>query len=169
MPSKEESNRLLVRLTRIASEVNDAERDETRSNERYLQLLNHIDVTPYKKTAAWPGKSYLLVGNSFNMDVSLQEPVDKTRRAACIAVLISRGAGRRNCVSIAEALADEGFTSNLSRFEKQWLTRLPETSLIGPAYDDKGNLIAQAFAVWRKEFANQRENEKQLVGAGKRR
>ncbi|MCC7529268.1 MAG: hypothetical protein IT342_12165 [Candidatus Melainabacteria bacterium] len=165
MPSKEESDRLLVKLKRIASEVNDGERDETRSSERYQQLLNHIDVTPYKKTAAWPGKSYLLVGNSFNTDISFQETVETTRRAACIAVLVSRGAGRRNCVSLAEALSDEGFTSILSRFEKQWLVRLPETALIGPAYDEKGNLISQAFAVWRKEFAESKR-EKHLVGTG---
>lgn len=159
MPSKEESNRLLVRLTRIASEVSDAE--EQRAHERYQQLLNHIDITPYKKTAAWPGKSYLLVGNSF--DISLQEPMEKTRRAACIALLVSRHSNNRNCASLGEALCDEGFASILSRFENQWLRKMPLTSMIGPAYDEKGNLIPQAFAVWRKEFANQ-HREKQLVG-----
>lgn len=164
MPSKEESKRLLVRLTRIASEVNETE--QARADERYQQLLNHIDITPYKKTAAWPGKSYLLVGNSFNTDSSFQSPVETTRRAACIAVLVSKGSGNRNCVSVHDALDDEGFISVLSRFEKQWLYKLPDTTLIGPAYDDKGRLIAQAFAVWRKEFATQREKEKQLVGAG---
>jgi hypothetical protein len=38
--------------------------------------------------------------------------------------------------------------------------------LIGPAYDNNGNLIARAFAVWRKESAPEREQEKQLVAAG---
>lgn len=165
MPSHEESKRLLVRLTRIASEINSDE--QARSDERYMQLMNHIDVTPYKKTAAWPGKSYLLVGNSFNTEVTFRGAQETTRRAACIAVAVRRGAGRRNCVTLEEALADDGFTSVLSRFEKQWLAKLPETTLIGPAYDEKGNLIAQAFAVWRKEFVTEREKEKQLVGSGR--
>ena len=167
MPSNEESNRLLVRLSCIASEVNDAEAQ--RAHERYQQLLNHIDITPYKKTAAWPGKSYLLVGNSFNMDISIQAPVEETRRAACIALLVSRNSENRNCASLGEALCDEGFASILSRFEKQWLAKMPLTSQIGPAYDDKGKLIPQAFAVWRKEFATDRDREKQLVAAGKAR
>ncbi len=165
MPSKEDSNRLLVKLTRIASD-ND-EREEARSNERYQQLLNHIDITPYKKTAAWPGKSFLLVGNSFNTDASFQKTKEKRRRSGCIAVLVSKGTGNRNCVSLRDALQDEGFTSVLSRFEKQWLAKLPETTLIGPAYNDKGKLIPHAFAVWRKEFTTVAEKEKQLVGAGK--
>ena len=165
MPSQEESNRLLVRLTRIAAEVDDAEVE--RAIERYQQLLNHIDITPYKKTAAWPGKSYLLVGNSFNVDISLQEPLEKPRRAACIALLVSRNSENRNCASLGEALCDEGFASILSRFENQWLRKMPLTSMIGPAYDHKGNLIPQAFAVWRKEFETDREREKQLVSAGK--
>jgi len=165
MPSKEEPKRLLVKLTRIADEAYDAE-CKKRMDERYEQLLNHIDITPYMKTAAWPGKSYLLVGNSFNTDVTFKR-ADKTRRAACIAVLVSKGAGRRNCVSLGEALADEGFATVLSRFEKQWLAKLPENTLIGPAYNERGKLIPQAFAVWRKESAGTREKEKQLVGTGK--
>ena len=166
MPSREESKRLIVRLARIASEVDDAEQ-QRRMDERYRQLLNHIDVTPYKKTAAWPGKSYLLVGNSFNTDVTFQKSREKTRRAACIAVVINRGADRRNCVSLGEALGDERFASVLSRFEKQWVEKLPETTLIGPAYNEKGKLIPQAFAVWRKEVATVKEKEKQLVGAAR--
>ncbi|MCC6978349.1 MAG: hypothetical protein IT343_08510 [Candidatus Melainabacteria bacterium] len=166
MPSKEESKRLIVRLARIASEADEAER-ERRMDERYDQLLNHIDVTPYKKTAAWPGKSYLLIGSSFNTDATFKKPREKTRRAACIALLINKGADRRNCVSLAEALSDEGFTSVLSRFEKQWLAKLQDTTLIGPAYNEKGKLIPQAFAVWRKEIATAREKDKQLVAAGR--
>lgn len=164
MPSKEESKRLIVRLARIASEADEAEQ-QRRMDERYRQLLNHIDITPYKKTAAWPGKSYLLVGNSYNTDKTFQKSREKTRRAACIALLINKGADRRNCVSLEEALLDEGFASVLSRFEKQWLAKLPETTLIGPAYNDKGKLIPQAFAVWRKEFVTAREKDRQLVGA----
>ncbi|HIA53282.1 MAG TPA: hypothetical protein EYN91_14535 [Candidatus Melainabacteria bacterium] len=164
MPSKEDSDRLLVKLTRIAAE-ND-EREEARARERYTQLLNHIDVTPYKKTAAWPGKSYLLVGNSYNMDFSFQEPVERTRRATCIALLFRNGERDRNWIPLAEALQDVGFASVLSRFEREWLSRMPETAMIGPAYDNNGNLIARAFAVWRKESATEREREKQLVTAG---
>lgn len=167
MPSKEDSNRLLVKLTRIASDNN--QREEARSNERYQQLLNHIDITPYKKTAAWPGKSFLLVGNSFNTDPNSQTQKQRRRRSGCIAVLVSRGTGNRNCVSLADALRDEEFMSVLSRFERQWLAKLPDTTLIGPAYDDKGKLIPQAFAVWRKEFATARENDRQLVASGKNR
>lgn len=164
MPSKEDSNRLLVKLTRIADE-ND-EREEARARERYTQLLNHIDVTPYKKTDAWPGKSYLLVGNSYNMDLSYQEPTERSRRASCIALLLNTREGRRNCIPVADALSDVGFTSVLSRFEREWLSRMPDTALIGPAYDNQGNLIPRAFAVWRREMATEREREKQLVATG---
>ncbi|HNB23254.1 MAG TPA: hypothetical protein PKZ32_12565 [Candidatus Melainabacteria bacterium] len=164
MPAKEDSNRLLVKLTRIAAE-ND-EREEARARERYNQLLNHIDITPYKRTSAWPGKNYLLVGNSYNTDLSFQEPVERTRRAANIAGLFGNGETRRNWIPLAEALEDVGFASVLSRFEREWLLRMPETAVVGPAYDNNGNLIARAFAVWRREFAGEREREKQLVTAG---
>ncbi len=166
MPSKDESKRLLVTLTRIASEADEAD-GKRRMDERYKQLLNHIDITPFKETSAWPGKSFLLVGNSFNTDPSLQTTKEKRRRSGCIAVLVKKGKENRNCVRLAEALGDEGFVSVLSRFEKQWLAKLPDTTLIGPAYNDKGKLIAHAFAVWRKEFATANEKEKQLVTAGK--
>lgn len=164
MPSKEDSNRLLVKLTRIADE-ND-ERLEARARERYTQLLNHIDVSAYKKANAWPGKTYLLVGNSYNMDLSFQDQVERTRRTSCIALLFNTGDGKRNCVPLREALSDVGFTSVLSRFEREWLCRMHDSALIGPAYDNNGNLIARAFAVWRRETVPDLEREKQLVAAG---
>ncbi|HEY9787675.1 MAG TPA: hypothetical protein V6D17_19965, partial [Candidatus Obscuribacterales bacterium] len=73
----------------------------------------------------------------------------------------------RRCVSVREALQDKDFVSVLSRFEHDWLTRLPATTLIGPAYDSNGRILSHSFAVWRKEAHLETTNKRVLV-AGSR-
>lgn len=151
MQKHQEINRLLLQLSRITDDFDEG--TAYRNIERRRETLrNHIDLTPYRHTRAWPGHSYILIGNSFNAEVRVNDPTHYVRRAACISLLLEQGKNYRYCVPVHDALQNEGFVSVLSRFERDWLVRLPDTSLIGPAYDEKGKLIAQAFAVWKKEM-----------------
>lgn len=148
MHKHQEVNRLLVKLSRVTEE---GEGPSQHDQERYAKLLRQIDLTSHMENASWPGRSYILVGNSFNVEPTLKNL--KMKRAACIALMLQQGRHNRNCVPVREALEDQGFVEVLSRFERDWLRRIPETSLLSAAYDLDGSLIAQAFAVWRKELA----------------
>jgi hypothetical protein len=53
-------------------------------------------------------------------------------------------------LTLRDALANERFVATLSRFEADWLKREPDSTLIGPAYDEQGNLLSESFAVWRR-------------------
>ena len=127
---------------------------EHRPRRSVQELLSGVNLAPYKTHKAWPGRKYLLLGNSYNVDSGIYATNNEARRAACIAVVLERGRDNRNCVSVEDALEYEGFVESLSRFERDWLRRQPASTLIGPAYDDGGNLITGAFAVWRREEAS---------------
>ncbi|HEY9787920.1 MAG TPA: hypothetical protein V6D17_21205, partial [Candidatus Obscuribacterales bacterium] len=66
MHKNEDAEKLLIKLTRVAYDVRN-EGAEPRE-ERNLKLLSQIDIKPYVEAAAWPGRSYLLIGNSCNLE-----------------------------------------------------------------------------------------------------
>ncbi|MFA6212131.1 MAG: hypothetical protein WCT03_03560 [Candidatus Obscuribacterales bacterium] len=114
-------------------------------------LHRRLDLAPYKSSQAWPGKPFLLVGNSYNTEKRVRGSAQK--RASAIAALLqdSHGTyGKKHCLTLKDALANQRFVDTLSRFEADWLRREPATTLIGPAYDDEGNLLKDSFAVWRR-------------------
>ncbi len=114
-------------------------------------LQRRLDLAPYKSSQAWPGKTFLLVGNSYNAEKRARGSAKK--RAAAIAAMLeeSHGVhGKRHCLTLRDALANERFVATLSRFEADWLKREPDSTLIGPAYDEQGNLLSESFAVWRR-------------------
>ncbi len=107
-------------------------------------------LSPYKANQAWPGRKYELIGNSFNLDSRIIDTISDTRRSACIAVVLTRGEGNRKCLSVEDAFTYKGFLECLSRFEYDWLSKQPPSTLIGPAYDSYGELLPESFAVWRR-------------------
>lgn len=116
------------------------------------QLLREgMNLSPYKNNQAWPGRTYILVGNSFNLDKNVVATTSDTKRSATIAMVLEKGRNNRKCVSIEDAFAVEGFSECLSRFEFDWLKKQPPSTLIGPAFDQNGKHIPLSFAVWRRE------------------
>ncbi len=130
-------------------------------------LKRYIDLTAYKEHQGWPGRGYLLVGNSYNVERKVTDKTQKTKRNGSIAMLLEQGKGNRHCVTVEEALYHAGFVESLSRFEFDWLRREPSSSLIGPAYDEYGKLVPGSFAVWRVDvvYAQNQHHTKELVGA----
>ena len=61
-------------------------------------------LRPYKQNHAWPGRTYRLVGNSYNVEVKIVDTASDTKRSACIAMVLEKGRNNRNCVSVADAL-----------------------------------------------------------------
>jgi hypothetical protein len=111
-----------------------------------------IDVTPYKQALVWPGHNYCLMGNSFNIELGdASSPENIVRGIAIKSILSSTGSGIA-CLSVREALSRQEFLKVLSRFERDWLTRLRPDSLIGPAFNERGDLLHEAFSVWRRDF-----------------
>jgi len=114
-------------------------------------LYTRDNLKPFKNNQAWPGRNYILVGNSYNVEKRIIDTNGATRRTACIAVVLERGRANRKCVSIEEALKVPGFVECLSRFEYEWLKKQPPSTLLGPAFNDAGELVKESFAVWRRE------------------
>lgn len=114
---------------------------------------SEINLCSYKVNQSWPGRAYLLVGNSHNPEKKIQSVRQSRRRAACIALMLEHGRNNRNCLSVQDALQMDGFRECLSRFEFDWLRREAASTLLGPAYNERGELLPQCFAVWRREEA----------------
>jgi hypothetical protein len=130
-------------------------------------LQRYIDLAPYKEHQAWPGRGYLLVGNSYNTEGKVKVKTKSTKRSGSIALLLEQGKDNRHTVGVEVALCHAGFVESLSRFEFDWLRREPPSSLIGQAYDEQGKLLPQSFAVWRVDVVQTKvgPKPKQLVGA----
>ncbi|PWT94879.1 MAG: hypothetical protein C5B53_12205 [Candidatus Melainabacteria bacterium] len=112
-----------------------------------------IDLTPFKRTEAWPGSgSFCLLGNSFDVAVQSCESEAYKNRASSIRSMLSKGKNSLGFIGIKDALADDEFKGTLSRFERDWLGRMKEDTILGPAYDERGELIEIAFSVWRHDL-----------------
>lgn len=159
MARREDVNNLLTNMQKATANNQKPRKSSTYTNdgpnyENADSLRRVMDLTPYKQASAWPGRTYLLVGNSYNVEVRFADSrnYDVKRRASIAMMFESKTHNRnRGCVALGDALRNQGFVEVLSRFEFDWLRRMPGETLIGPAYDRYGNLIPQAFAVWRVE------------------
>jgi len=150
MPQKEE----VVRSSQILYSRHAVGNREQGLRLPHQLLREGMNLHPYKSNRAWPGRTYILVGNSFNLDknaVATTGDTSDIKRSATIAMLIEKGRDNAKCVSVEDAFAFEGFTECLSRFEFDWLKKQHPSTLIGPAFDYNGNLIPLSFAVWRRE------------------
>ncbi len=148
MPRKEESSRVLHSpvLPKHASPLELKQRQKL----PFDLLREGMNLNPYKKNQAWPGRNYVLIGNSFNVEKNFVATTNDTKRSATIAMVLEKGRNNRKCVSIEDAFKVEGFSECLSRFEFDWLKKQPPSTLIGPAFNDRGILIPLSFAVWRR-------------------
>lgn len=134
MSNHQEVSKLLSKLSDNTSKV----------HARYEHyLLPDIDVAPYEKARAYPGQTFILMGNSFN----LEEDHDSSKRTTVLASLFSKQ--NEPCLKLSDALKLKALNEVLSRFERDWLGRLPADTQIGPAFDINGTEISEAFAVWR--------------------
>lgn len=118
-----------------------------RSNNEKLNLSDilgrPINYTYYKSNNTYPGEKYLLVGTSYNVEINSTKAL-KTRINA-IATLLSS----HNSLPVSKALKNPQFYDTLSHFERDWLDRTKETTMITKAYTENGNVVPEAFAVWR--------------------
>ncbi len=142
----DEVSKLMLKMKRQTDEVTHFEAHEENK-------LPERDVSAYIRANSWPGRNYALVGHSYNVEQKIVGTSFPIRRAACIAMMLEQG-GLRRCVFVTEALGHEGFTEVLSRFELDWLGKLPNDTVLGPAYASTGELIGQSFAVWTYVSAN---------------
>lgn len=136
MPRHQEVNKLLHRLSDSTQMPQGAPRFEH-------YLLPDIDVSPYQRARAYPGTTFILMGNSFN----LEESNDQQERSATLSQLFENP--KEPLIKLSQALKLRTLDAVLSRFERDWLSRLPEDTQIGPAFDSNGKPISEAFAVWR--------------------
>ncbi|MBZ0185879.1 MAG: hypothetical protein K8F91_06455 [Candidatus Obscuribacterales bacterium] len=151
----------IVRLLRNMNEIISPDPTESRRRQSARELLSGmLDLQPYKQNQSWPGRAYVLVGNSYNVEQKVVVGNHAVKRTACISVVLERGRNNRNCTSIEDAFTYGGFVECLSRFEHDWLKRQPPSTLVGPAYDHEGRLVPHAFAVWRRLEAPVEKTEK---------
>jgi hypothetical protein len=108
------------------------------------------ELQPYVCHGAVPGENYYLVGSSYNLESPIVNPDLEAKRAGCISMMLETRGQKAHCVPIAEAFDYPGFPEVLSRFERDWLGRVPPNTMIGPAYDPEGQRIPTAFAVWKE-------------------
>lgn len=114
-------------------------------------LYSKDSLCAFKANQAWPGRNYSLVGEAHTIERRTIDTISATRRAACINHLLQRGRNNQQCVTIEEALTVPGFVSCLSRVEYAWLKKQLPATLIGPSFNQDGQLIAESFAVWRRD------------------
>lgn len=142
MPKKEEVNKLLSSMKgAIPKEKGQASHCDS--------LHRKIDLGPYKEHHAWPGKSYLLIGNSYNPAMKPRASKAHKARREAVEQLLARGGGQP--IKLSDALKNKQFVQNLSRFEYDWLRREKGSTLVGAAYNGRGEVLHEEFAVWRKE------------------
>jgi hypothetical protein len=165
MLKSDDVNKLMGKMRGSAENETQQQRRRQEDGQKSAQLPR-INLTPYKLADAWPGRNYALVGNSHYVEKRIISSANtmQNKRAACIAMMLEQG-GPRRCVFVTEALQNDGFIEVLSRFERDWLYRLPPHAVLGPAYNANGNMIEQSFAVWScVKFSSPTERE--LAPAG---
>lgn len=135
---------------------------QERPFERRRASLPQPDFTFYKQANAYPGPKYFFVGHSYNVELSESTGSDVKERANAIVALFNDST---KWVPVHNALGNSIFHHVLTRFEHDFLHRLPESALIGPAIDESGRVIAESFTVWREERRARRTEEVSLPGA----
>lgn len=121
--------------------------------ERRRSSLPQPDFTPYQRAKVYPGSEYFFVGHSYNVEGCADDTsIHQAKRADAIGSLFSESTP---WVLVGQALQSEKLVSVLSRCERDLLHRLPESALLGPALDWRGNIISESFTVWRREMRRQ--------------
>lgn len=146
-------------LGRLGSAV-----DANGESGKALRSREELNLTPYVQNKVWPGKNYIYIGHSSNLEHRLVgTDVDKNRKT-CLSLLFEAKGNQHYCVSVEQALTFEGFPEVLSRFEKDLLLRLPEGTVLSPAFNNEGERLQSSFTIWQ-ELVEVRSDEKVLVEA----
>lgn len=159
MAKKERAEKLLTKLEQTSK--NAAAPKSEQPKDRRKQSLPQPDFTHYKQAHAYPGKEFLFVGHSYNTECDAGSSSNSSKRSAAIATLLENGNKNNQWVTVKDAVGDHQFYGTLSRFEKDWLGRLPESTLVGPAIDEAGKVIPQSFTVWRLEMRKNAQTPEQ--------
>jgi len=128
-------------LGRLESSANDKDRGL-----KALQVREEAHLSPYVQSKTWPGKNYIYIGHLENPLVGTEIYI---QRANFISLLLEAKGNQNHCVTVEQALNFEGFVDVLSRFELSMLQRMPQYTMIGPAYADTGEPLPTAFTVWQ--------------------
>lgn len=131
-------------LGRLESTVNDK-----RGGVKALQGREEEHLAPYIEYKSWPGKNYMFIGHSENLEHPLVGTEIHVQRRTLMTLLFKAKGDVNYCVRLDEAMEFEGFQDVLSRFEKDILSKMPPHTLLGPAYHSSGDLLPTAFTVWR--------------------
>jgi hypothetical protein len=167
MVKKDAAEKVSKRLAQTSTETADSRPGVSIIIDR-RKALPQPDFSHYREAGSYPGSTYFFVGHSYNVEHSCCTSQSNLKRKNAIKKALQQST-KNNTLSVKSALEQPEFFAVLSRFERDWLGRLPEGALIGPAIDQDGKKIVQSFTVWRKEqrksTAKAKQNEKVTAGA----
>lgn len=129
-----------------------------------LRNREEQNLTPYVQNKVWPGKNFIYIGHSSNLDYRLVGTDADKNRTTCLSLLFEAKGDNNYCVPLNTALNFEGFAEILSRFEKDLLMRLPEGTMLSPTYNANGERLHSSFTIWQ-ELTEVSTNERVLVEA----
>jgi hypothetical protein len=129
-----------------------AKRTEEPPVERRRASLPQPDFKHYKKAQAYPGTDYFFVGHSYDTEHEESDSKQQSKREKAIAAVLKKCSKDSQWLPIKEAIGNKDFFETLSRVERDWMHRLPESGLVGPAIDEGGKLLPHSFTVWRVEM-----------------
>ena len=115
-----------------------------------LRSREELNLTPYVQNKVWPGKNYIYIGHSSNLEHRLVETSTDKNRKTTLSLLFEAKGNEHYCVSVEQAFAFEGFPEVLSRFEKDLLLRLPEGTMISPTFNNEGERLHSSFTIWQE-------------------
>jgi hypothetical protein len=167
MAKKEAADKVIMKLAESSKQTAESRPGVSIILDR-RKALPQPDFSHYREAGSYPGSTYFFVGHSYNVEHNCCGAQFNLKRKNAIKKVL-QSAGKNNALSVKAALEQPEFVAVLSRFEKDWLGRLPEGAMIGPAIDQEGKKIVQSFTVWRKEqrksATKAKQNEKTAVAA----
>lgn len=123
--------------------------NESSKSWQALRSREEQHLGPYVRNKSWPGKSYMYIGMSENLEHKLLGTEIQLRRKTCIDLLFEAKGNEHFCVRLDKALEFEGFVDVLSRFEYELLSKMESHTMLGPAYDNHGERLPGIFTIWR--------------------
>jgi hypothetical protein len=150
MAKRETAEKIMTKLaTTSKAAASNTEASNAEAVDR-RRALPQPDFKHYKEASSYPGASFFFVGHSYNVEHRCCSGQFNLKRKSAIKNVLKQ-ANKHQTVTVKHALEQPTFFAVLSRVERDWLGRLPEGALIGPAIDQEGKVVAQSFTVWRQE------------------
>jgi|688.fasta_scaffold783330_1 hypothetical protein len=139
---------------------------ESSANNKWeaLNSRQELHIANYMQSRTCPGPQYLYVGSSENLDSTPTGIEKRLQRNICLNLLFEAKGNEHHCVRLDLAMNFAGFAEGLSRFEKDFLKRMPAETMLGPSCDENGSRISGAFTIW-KELSNEKKSMQVLAAA----